>query len=71
MAELLNLYMPGADEESLMLSSMYLFLYSQLILTPILGLIWIGIRRERLERDRQMRELLKALQIIAVSRGKR
>jgi hypothetical protein len=47
-----------------------ILIISQTSLIPILGLIWLGIRRERLERDRQIRELMKTLQVISISRGR-
>lgn len=47
-----------------------LIIYSQVVLIPICGLILLGMRNERINRDRQMRELMKSLQIISISRGR-
>lgn len=39
-------------------------------LIPILGLIMLGIRQERIRKERLLNESLKALRIISISRGR-
>lgn len=46
------------------------FLLAQLVLLPVQGLIWLGIRRERRDKERLLAESLRALRMIGVSRGR-
>lgn len=47
------------------------FLMTQVTLVPILGIILLGMVREREAKDRQIRELMKALMIVGISKGRR
>ena len=44
--------------------------YTQMILIPILGLILLGLREERKRKELLLKECLKALRIVGVSRGR-
>ncbi len=44
-----------------------LLLWSQLILIPILGGILLGMRQENIKRERQIKTVLKALGLFAVT----
>lgn len=40
-----------------------LFIGVQLLILPVLGLIWLGIRNERINQERLLRQAVKALVI--------
>lgn len=46
------------------------FVWTQIILVPILGLLFLGIRRERQLAEQNMREAIRALRIVGISRGR-
>jgi hypothetical protein len=38
---------------------MFLLIASQLVVLPVLGLIWLGIRNERLNNERLLRQAIR------------
>lgn len=41
------------------------------LITPVLGLVWLGIRNERLQQRRMLRDSIKMLHRTAVTRNRR
>ena len=48
-----------------------IFVYTQITLFPLLGLVWLGLRNENNRRERLLNESLRALSILAVAKGNR
>lgn len=58
------------NELELLQILMVSFIYSQLVLIPILGGLFFALKKQNDRRELLMGEAIKALRIIAVSRGK-
>ena len=48
----------------------YFIVVSQVILIPILGLIFIGIRNERKITELLLKDAIKALRMVGITRGR-
>lgn len=46
------------------------FLAAQVILLPILGLLWYGARQERLQNKRMLWDAIRTLRVVGTSRGR-
>lgn len=57
-------------EEDAVLDSLLLLVYTQVVLLPILGLLFLGIKKENDRKERLLTSTLKALRIVAVSKGR-
>lgn len=42
-----------------------------LVTTPILGLVWLGMRYEREQQRRLLRDAMQTLHVVGISRGRR